>query len=195
MNTDEQKKLIRQNMRQLKKLVSPQQREQEAAEVFAAIEKLEAFGKATVVMAYWAMDDELPTRQFIEKWSPLKTIILPSVDGEKLKLKVYNGLGKLVAGDLFAIPEPNGPEFTAKEQIGFIVVPGIAFDKHNNRMGRGKAYYDQLLASLGCFKAGVGFSFQLIDKVPTEPHDMAMNIVVAGKVVTEYRATSSTASS
>lgn len=184
MNTDEQKKLIRQEIRQLKKLVTPQQRVQEAAEVFAQIEKLDFFVKARVVMAYWAMDDELPTRHFIEKWSQLKTIILPSVDGDRLNLRVYEGTGKLVAGDRFAIPEPDGPNFTATGQIDFIVVPGIAFDSLNNRMGRGKAYYDRLLASLGCFKAGVGFGFQLIDHVPADPHDIAMNIVVAGKVVT-----------
>lgn len=186
MNTDEQKKLVRQKIRQLKKLVTPQQREQEAAEVFARIEQLEPFAKANVVMAYWAMDDELPTRQFIEKWSRLKTIILPSVDGEKLNLKVYENTGSLIPGDLFAIPEPDGPCFTAAEQIEFIVVPGVAFDSRNNRIGRGKAYYDHLLSTLRCFKAGVGFSFQLIDQVPVDPHDITMNIVVAGKVVTAY---------
>lgn len=184
MNTDEQKKLIRKQIRALKKQITPAFREEEANTVFAVIEKLESFRQANVVMAYWAMDDELPTRPFIEKWCIHKTIILPSVDGDVLRLKVYHGIENMVAGDRFSIPEPDGSDFTEMEKIGFIVVPGVAFDHNNNRMGRGKAYYDQLLSSLTCFKAGVGFSFQLLDYIPVDPHDVPMNIVIAGKVVT-----------
>lgn len=184
MNTDQQKSLIRKQIRELKKQLTPAFKQLEADAVFSAIEKMESFIKAQTIMAYWAMDDELPTIGFIEKWCQHKTIILPSVDGNNLRLKKYKGTEHLVAGDRYAIPEPNGPDFTDTDSIGFVVVPGTAFDSKNNRMGRGKAYYDQLLSSLKCFKAGVGFSFQLIEHVPVDRHDIPMNIVVAGKVVT-----------
>lgn len=183
-STDEQKKLLRREIRLRKQFLTDEQKEAEAKTVFGLIESLEPFRKASVIMAYWAMDDELPTRGFIEKWCRQKTIILPSVDGTKLRLKEFRGSENLVAGDLFAIPEPEGDDFNHPELIEFIVVPGVAFDRQNNRMGRGKAYYDQLLASLNCYKAGVGFSFQLVEKVPADPHDIPMNIVVTGGVVT-----------
>ena len=50
----------------------------------------------------------------------------------------------------------------AEEEIDLIVVPGVAFDKQHNRMGRGKAYYDKLLTRLTCPKVGLCFDFQLL---------------------------------
>ena len=45
-------------------------------------------------------------------------------------------------------------------------------------MGRGKGFYDRLLASTKAVTIGVGYDFQLIDEVPAEPHDVPMNMVV-----------------
>ena len=60
-----------------------------------------------------------------------------------------------------------------------IVVPGVAFDCHNNRMGRGRGFYDRLLKSTpNAFKVGVAFHFQMVDEVPVEPFDIPMDIVL-----------------
>lgn len=49
-------------------------------------------------------------------------------------------------------------------------------------MGRGKGYYDRYLAlpELRAFCVGVCFAHQLVDALPVEPHDRAMNAVCAG---------------
>lgn len=79
----------------------------------------------------------------------------------------------------FGIWEPVGPA-TDPGVIDLALVPGLAFTRAGHRLGRGKGYYDRFLAQLrpGCFKCGIGYDFQLVDELPTEPHDVPLDAVV-----------------
>ena len=58
-------------------------------------------------------------------------------------------------------------------------MPGVAYDRMGNRVGRGKGYYDRLLGSVKATLIGVGYDFQLIEEdIPADPHDVAMDIVI-----------------
>lgn len=71
------------------------------------------------------------------------------------------------------------PESVPPEQIDLIFVPGVAFDRHGNRLGHGKGFYDRLLArTVSAVKIGLGFSFQLVDDLPREPHDVLLDVVI-----------------
>jgi 5-formyltetrahydrofolate cyclo-ligase len=126
------------------------------------------------------MDDEVDTRNLILKWADKKRFILPAINGDELDLKEFTGSGDLVSGDLYSIPEPAGKPFSSFDIIDLAVVPGVAFDRQNNRMGRGKAYYDKILLKLkGRAKMiGVCYDFQIVDEVPAEPHDIKMDEVI-----------------
>jgi len=58
-----------------------------------------------------------------------------------------------------------------------VLVPGLAFDKYGNRMGRGRGIYDGILArtSPACFRLGVAFDCQVVESVPIEPHDQRVD--------------------
>jgi 5-formyltetrahydrofolate cyclo-ligase len=62
--------------------------------------------------------------------------------------------------------------------LDFILVPGIAFDLHGHRLGRGKGFYDQLLKNVRGVTCGVAFDDQIVEAVPVEPHDMRVKIVL-----------------
>ena len=58
-------------------------------------------------------------------------------------------------------------------------MPGVAFDRHRNRMGRGRGFYDRLLQSTPmAWKAGVAYDFQVLDDIPVEEHDVKMDTVI-----------------
>ena len=58
-------------------------------------------------------------------------------------------------------------------------MPGVAFDRKGNRMGRGRGFYDRMLKSTpNALKFGVAFDFQLLDDIPVEPHDVKMDRVI-----------------
>ena len=108
-----------------------------------------------------------------------KRLLLPCVDGDDLRLRQYTGPECMQAGEQFGIGEPTGPEFTDLESIDMIIVPGVAFDREGNRMGRGRGFYDRLLSTTPhAFKVGVAFGFQMVELVPTEPFDIKMNKVI-----------------
>jgi 5-formyltetrahydrofolate cyclo-ligase len=66
------------------------------------------------------------------------------------------------------------------ETIDIVLVPGLAFDRHGGRLGRGRGYFDRLLAtpSLRAIRAAVGLQRQVIAQVPMELHDMRMEWLI-----------------
>ena len=175
---DQQKKEIRKQIRILKSRVSFDDKKFRSENIFKKIEKLEEFKESEIVMLYWSMNDEVYTHDFIQKWADKKQVILPSVKGKELKLKKFKGIDDLVNGESFGIGEPSGEIFNDSDKIDLILVPGVAFDKQNNRLGRGKAYYDKLLKKTKAYKIGICFDFQLINSVPVDEHDIKMDIVI-----------------
>lgn len=146
--------------------------------ILQKLEQLTEFIDAKTIMLYWSMDDEVYTHDFVCKWATQKKVILPCVKGETLDLKIFKGINQLVRGENFGIPEPDGPIYMQEDEIDFILVPGVAFDIENNRMGRGKAYYDRLLKSINAYKVGICFDFQVLNKVPIDEHDVKMDKIV-----------------
>ena len=78
----------------------------------------------------------------------------------------------------FGILEPseNCVKVDASE-IDLTLVPGLAFDQYRNRLGRGRGFYDRWLMQLSGKRIGVGFDYQLVDTVPTEPHDIQLDLI------------------
>lgn len=175
MDKTECRKLVR----AAKKEVPLEDKKRRSQVIMERVEQLESFQEAHIVLLYWSMDDEVFTQDFCNKWYASKCLLLPCVDGDDLRLRQYTGPDCLQAGPQFGIGEPTGPEFTALDEVEMIVVPGVAFDKHNNRMGRGRGFYDRLLKSTpNAYKVGVAFNFQLFDNIPVEEFDVPMNYVV-----------------
>jgi 5-formyltetrahydrofolate cyclo-ligase len=77
----------------------------------------------------------------------------------------------------FGIREPRNPGSPVL-QFDLILVPGLAFDLHGHRLGRGKGYYDQLLSGLQGPTCGVAFDEQVLPDVPAEPHDARLNYLL-----------------
>lgn len=63
-------------------------------------------------------------------------------------------------------------------RLDFILVPGVAFDLHGRRLGRGKGYFDQMLAEPHGATCGVAFEEQLVRQVPVAPHDISVNCIL-----------------
>lgn len=74
-------------------------------------------------------------------------------------------------------PGPHCPTF-ALNRLDLVLVPGVAFDPHGRRLGRGKGYYDRLLAEVRGVKCGVAFDEQIVPEVPVGPHDAPLNCIV-----------------
>lgn len=147
-------------------------------EVFSVLEIIGSFRDAKNIFIYNSMPDEVSTSRFIEKWMNEKNFYYPVVKNESLvfrKVLPQMSYEKSKIG----IDEPLGEDFTDLSKVDLILVPGVAFDRKSNRLGRGKGYYDKYLNSLKIPKVGICFDFQLYDNIPATDHDVKMDMVVS----------------
>ena len=98
------------------------------------------------------------------------------VKGDDMLIKPYTTTDELRKSDM-GIWEPETQREYLKT-IDLAIVPGIAFDKKKNRMGRGKGYYDRYLQNKNIVKIGIGFDFQLLENLPVDAHDVALDIII-----------------
>lgn len=170
------KREIRLRVKARKSLLTDDERRNAAKAVFDVLERTAAFLVADRILMYHSLPDELSTLEFIEKWSDRKQFFLPRVNGVNLELLPYRRTN--LRHGAFNIEEPEGDEIVAAELMELIVVPGVAFDRQGNRVGRGKGFYDRLLSETKALTVGVGYDFQLFDEVPAEPHDTLMDVII-----------------
>lgn len=178
MSVIKKKTELRNKIKELKSNFSLHERTSQSKAIIEKLEQLPLFINAKIVVIYWSMDDEVETHAFINRWWKSKIILLPSVSGNSLNLKQFKGHSSMQSGENFGIQEPVGECFYDMNKVDLIIVPGLAFDKNNNRMGRGRGYYDRLLQTTNAFTIGVCFDFQFVNHVPTEEHDLAMGMVL-----------------
>ena len=174
------KTAVRKQMRDLKRAVPAEEKLRRSEVIMRRVEQSPLFAQAKVVLLYWSMADEVQTHAFVNRWYKDKVVLLPCVVGDDLVLRQYTGPECLVAGEQFGIGEPTGEEYTDLDHIDLIIVPGVAFDRQGNRMGRGRGFYDRLLKTTPtAVKVGLAFDFQMLDHIPVEPHDIRMNLVIS----------------
>lgn len=169
------KQAIRREIKERKLRLTEAERQKAANTVFAALERTGLFTKARRIMAYHSLPDELPTDDMLHRWATRKDLFLPRVNGDELEILPYRA--DTLSPGAFAIAEPQEGEPVSAESIDLIIVPAVAFDRHGNRLGRGRGFYDRLLATTTATTIGVGYDFQLLDTVPVEPHDRPLDMV------------------
>ncbi len=145
----------------------------------------EVFQKANCVMGYLAFGNEVNIDWLLtEALRCGKRVLIPWLpeDGQTMEAVEFSGMGSIVSGK-FNIRTVAAPLKKAQiEDIGLVLTPGLAFTKHGERMGLGRGYYDHFFARSGqAVTIGVTLSPQVVDSLPTEPHDKKVNFLV-----TEY---------
>ena len=85
----------------------------------------------------------------------------------------------------FGLLEPLNEALPAVDplELDLVIVPGLAFDTSGNRIGFGAGYYDCFLASTDAVKLAVAYDFQILDTVPTQPHDVPVDLIVTESTV------------
>ena len=151
--------------------------------IWAGLEATESFHRAGTVLLYMSIDGEVMTREFIDKWSGSKRIALPLVKGETLQLKAYDP-SRLKKG-YRGITEPSdNAEDIAPADVDLAVIPGAAFARNGTsvlRLGRGGGFYDRLLPLLDCPRIGVCYESRVLDDIPTDPWDIALDGLISEK--------------
>ncbi len=174
------KKQLRHQINTIKQNYSQQELETKSRDILLKLEQHEAFEKARTVLAYWSMPGEVYTHDAVIRWSKDKHLLLPCVKGDELEIRKFTNEKEIEIRGKYQIGEPTGSIIESFNGIDLVIVPGLAFDRQNNRLGRGKAYYDKFLLKTKAYKIAVCFDFQMVEAVPVDATDIQMDQIIAG---------------
>ena len=149
------------------------------------IENLGKFIKnAENIMIFMDMKNEVRITKLMKLY-PEKSFFIPKITDSKnreMKINRYNE-NELVLHK-FGYYESSSSDFYNENILDIVIVPAVVFDLEKNRIGFGGGYYDTFLKKIrgGNKKVlfiGICYDFQIIEKVPTEEHDVVLDFVVS----------------
>ncbi len=137
--------------------------------------------KHKVIALYMALKDEVNLDDLIVRLiNEKKTVVIPKMVNGGLVFYQITDIGDVsFSNDSYRIRQPLGDNEVSKDDIEIMVVPGMGFDKNNNRLGHGKGYYDKYLCEdNNIYTIGVCFEEQLLEEIPTDDSDVKLNEVI-----------------
>ena len=144
---------------QRRRMLTDEEVAKDSARIIAQIEQMSAFREAQVVMMYYPVHHEVDLRPLLTKYEGQKTFLFPVTHRRSMEVRPYDGEDMMRKGRL-GVPEPQTE--TYEGHIDLMLVPGVVFDQHGHRIGRGGGYYDKFLSKhLTTKKIGVCYDFQL----------------------------------
>jgi 5-formyltetrahydrofolate cyclo-ligase len=150
-------------------------------EIVKRLKNIHELDQSTVVACYISFDNEVYTHGFIREYIKQKEILIPFIDRQtkKLHLSHLKNWKELQSG-CYGILEPEKSSLRIKKPsiVDVFLIPGIVFDRYGNRIGYGCGYFDKLLSKLDATKIGLAFDFQVLERIPHEPHDIKMDYIL-----------------
>ncbi|HJR14550.1 MAG TPA: 5-formyltetrahydrofolate cyclo-ligase [Rhodanobacteraceae bacterium] len=179
--------LLRARMSVRRNELDAKQRIAAAAGVLHSLENLPEFMTDANVAGYWAVRGELPLNLAVASLTRREQSYFLPVLGQarQLRFAEYRA-GTTLQGNHFGIPEPavTADALQTAGDMDVILLPLLAFDRKGHRLGTGGGWYDSSLAFLGNeprparpLLVGIGYGFQEVEAVPTEPWDVDLDYV------------------
>ena len=178
------KNTLRKEVLRKRDAILPAERRKKDALIMQRLFDLQEFKTARTMLFYASFRTEVNTASIIEECLKMgKTVFVPKVNKARHRLDLYEikTLRELLPGYM-GIPEPSLPydRFREIKDVDSVIVPGAGFDRSGNRLGYGAGYYDILLSDVKKkipFIA-LGYEEQILDLIPSENHDVRVDIIV-----------------
>lgn len=140
------------------------------------------FEQAENLCTYMSFDGEVGTDGIIRRAFEFgKRVWIPKISGKNMDFYELIKREHLVR-NCYGILEPSGEGMSFKDQNlekSLMIMPGVAFDRHRNRIGYGGGYYDRYLEERkGLRTIAVAFEMQIVEAFPTEPTDIRPDVLI-----------------
>jgi 5-formyltetrahydrofolate cyclo-ligase len=172
---------LRESVRARRRAIPPDERTRDAQALADRLAELPELSHVDLVLAYGANREEIDPEPALARLRASGVrVAYPRVSKDALELHEVADPAELVIGS-FSIrePRPSAPRVDPCA-IDVVFVPAVAFDRRGYRIGYGGGFYDRFLAGLptGPLRIGLAFDEQILDEVPTQPHDEPVDIIV-----------------
>lgn len=178
------KKAQRKELLAKRRMLSQEQKNEYSKQITERLLALASYKEAKVCMMYASMKDEFQTKDFIvEAIKAGKQICLPYVSDKQLKIMhatKINSLDELVEGAYGILTVAKDKlNIINPQDIDFVLVPAVGFDREGYRLGMGGGYYDRYLemATKAKLVSGI-YSCQLVDEIIKDDYDAQVDFVL-----------------
>lgn len=182
LDVTDAKKSLRQQMQLVLAGIPERQRRDDSKGAVVLLNQQESWRAAGSVLFYAPLGNELDIWPAVSlALAADKMVSLPRFDESTQRYvicRVEDPRADLQAGR-YGVREPHPRcEVVALNRLDFALVPGVAFDLHGRRLGRGRGYFDRLLAEMRGKTCGVAYDEQIVSAVPVQPHDSDVNCIL-----------------
>lgn len=181
----EAKRVIRQRILKLLRNQEEESKHKKSLVILNKLFSIPEFQGAKTILFYASFAGEVDTFEMIQQALEIgKQIALPIVKEKERNINpaLINNLEEDLECGKYGIKQPKEEyaELVDLDKIDMVVVPGVAFDRQNNRLGRGEGYYDRFLKKLSpnSYSVGLAFDFQVVDSLPVSETDIAVSRVI-----------------
>lgn len=142
-------------------------------------------------MVFLSLPTELDTTSLVlHAWRNRKRVLAPQVSWEQRRMLPIEirSLSDNLSESPLGIREPAQGVPIPVSTIDMVVVPGLGFDAYGNRVGRGRGFYDRFLSHPDWHGTACGLAMeeQVVDHVPTSPHDRPVDLLVTDQKVRRF---------
>ena len=180
----DQKAALRERFRSERERITVGEWEMASVAVCGRLLALPEILLARTVHLYWPMvqHGELSTSPLLDvlhgRGSRVVMPVVTSFEGApQLEHRLYTGPACL-RENRWGIAEPHGTPLVPPNELDAVVVPAFGADRRGFRIGHGRGFYDAFLRETEAFTACAVYARCLVDRVPDEPHDVAVHAVV-----------------
>lgn len=171
----------RKKLKALRDDLSLAEAEERSSLIMAKVWQVIKSNNVKTIHTYLSIGSEVKTESLIKKAlnHQLKVIVPKTLSNRELKHLEFSSFDDLIEGKFKTKYPKNNLEYKGKIEI--IIVPALGFDERNYRLGYGSGYYDIFLNQYpDAMKVGVGYSFQKVENLPQEEHDIPLDEVIYG---------------
>lgn len=183
-----QKKALRSQLRRQRKQLDPVVLLHESAALCDKLLALPELEKAHTVFCYVSYGGEVETQRLIEELlNKGKHVVVPRCrENGIMDCVPIKTLSELRAGTMGILEPPEEMSSISWLTVDFAIVPAVACGEDGSRLGQGGGYYDRFLERVRCPFAAICLEQFLLPKLPCEPHDQTMNIIVTQQRVLRF---------
>src|ERR1019366_7221046 len=150
-----------------------------SARVWERLATVPMFAEAGRLLVYVSDGREIDTHGLIQQLLALgRQVCVPLFDERQQGYVVaeLREFAELRPGKFGILEPPADPQRRRPlDQTVVALVPGLAFTRRGDRLGRGKGYFDRILAGSSGPRIGLGFAFQVVSRIPAEAHDVRVD--------------------
>lgn len=179
------KEKLREELKKLRNSIENEKRKEESRVTCERITALKEYKESKKILSFMNFGSEIEVDILNQKILEAgKILYLPRVERDGTLSVVEYGKGFSVGS--FGIREPIGEGYSG--ELDIIITPGLGFDRSGGRLGYGKGYYDRLFTKYSSvLKIAPIFDVQLMEKIPSEEHDMRVDMIVIKNEILEIK--------